>query len=262
MIRDAKRYAAIGATALAGGIALAVNEAVKFERAMDEVSTLLDDTSSIDGMKKSMAQLAVQFGSSQVAQTEALYQAISAGAAAGEEAINLLTAANKLAIGGVTDVKTSVDALTTVMNAYGDEAGTAADISDVFFTAVKAGKTTIPELASAIGNVATLAGQMGVTFEETAAAAATLTKSGLATTEAMTGIRGIMVAIAKPTEKAVKMAKELGIEFNSTALRSKGLAGFLDDVKKATGGNVDQMAKLFGRFRYNTGPDEKLYRCG
>ena len=39
---------------------------------------------------------------------------------------------------------------------------------------------------------------------------------------------------------------KLGIQFDAQALQSRGLEGVLKDVYEATGGNVDQMAKLFG----------------
>ena len=50
---------------------------------------------------------------------------------------------DKLATGGVTDVETAADGLTTVLNAYGAEAGSATDVSDALFVALKAGKATV-----------------------------------------------------------------------------------------------------------------------
>jgi len=99
------------------------------------------------------------FGSMPTETAKGFYQAISAGASSVEQATEAMTAANKLAIGGVTDIETAVDGLTSSMNAYGGEAGSFTDISDSMFTAVKAGKTTIGELANSIGAVAPLAAQ-------------------------------------------------------------------------------------------------------
>ena len=52
--------------------------------------------------------------------------------------------------------------------------------------------------------------------------------------------------VIKPSSDAAKMAAALGLDFSTAALQSTGFAGFLEDVKKATGGNTEQMAKLFG----------------
>ena len=42
------------------------------------------------------------------------------------------------------------------------------------------------------------------------------------------------------------MADSLGINFNAAALESMGLSGFMEMLGKATGGNVEVMAQLFG----------------
>lgn len=218
-----------------------------FAEAMAEVSTLLDDTSGMDGLTRSVEQLSLQFGSDVKEQAKALYQIISAGASDAAHATEILTTANELAVGGVTDVKTAADGLTSILNAYGERAGSAKDVSDALFVAMKAGKTTIGELSGSIGQVAPLAAQAGAGLEELLAAVAALTKGGVSTSEAMTQMRGVMAAVVKPTAEATKLAKELGIEFSAAALKSKGLAGFLQEVAEKTGGNTEVMARLFGR---------------
>ncbi|MBW2674235.1 MAG: phage tail tape measure protein, partial [Deltaproteobacteria bacterium] len=78
------------------------------------------------------------------------------------------------------------------------------------------------------------------------AALATLTKGGFKTSEASARLATALGTIIKPSSEAVKLTEELGLEFNASALKAKGLHGFLQDVKKATGGNVEEMAQLFG----------------
>ena len=62
----------------------------------------------------------------------------------------------------------------------------------------------------------------------------------------MTGLRAAIAAIIKPTKEASDVAAELGIEFNASALKSKGFAGVMADVKDATGGSTELISKLFG----------------
>ena len=192
--------------AVAGGLALATKAAIDFEKAMAEVSTLLDDTSSLDNLGESVKNLSVEFGQAPVDQAKALYQIISAGASTAAEQMENLTVANKLAVGGVTDVATAADGLTTVLNAY---AGTGLDvnrISDILFQTMKSGKTTIGELSSSIGNVATIAAQTGVSFDEIGAAVGTLTKAGINTSQSMDALRGVLSAVLKQSDQSVKMA--------------------------------------------------------
>ena len=230
---------------------LAINQlkdaTLKYTASLDEISTLVDTaTFDMRALSKAALEQAAAFNSQPVTQTAALYQIISAGATSAAQATNTLTAANKLAIGGVTDVATAADGLTSVLNAYGAKVKDATAVSDAMFVAVKSGKTKIAELASSLGVVAPLAAQTGVTFDELAAATAALTKGGISTNVAITGLRAILAAVSKPSEEALKMAKALGLEFNSAALEAKGFAGFLADLQAKTGGNTDALAKLFG----------------
>lgn len=224
-----------------------INEAVKFEKAMAEVFTLLDDDTTFDTLTDSVRELSIQYGAAPVDTAKALYQVISAGASDAASQMTLLNAANRLAIGGVTDVTTAADGLTTILNAYSLEASEAERVSDLLFVAMKAGKTTIGEMANTIGNVATIAAQTGVPINELVAAVAALTKKGIDTSIAMTSLRGILAAVLKPTTEATKAAEDMGVQFDTTALRTLGLAGFLESLTVATGGSEAKMALLVPR---------------
>jgi TP901 family phage tail tape measure protein len=238
---------------LAAGLASAVVTAFstqplfEFKDALAEVSTLVDTaTFDMRGLEQaSLDQLAV-YGGSAAGQARAFYQIISAGASDAASATETLNAANKLAIGGVTDVATAADGLTSVLNAYGSRVESAAAVSDSLFVGMRAGKTTIGELSSSLGKVAPLAAQTGVSFDELVASISALTKGGIATTEAVTGVRAILAAVAKPTKEARDLAGALGLEFNAAALESKGLAGFLTDLTSRTGGSTEALSQLFG----------------
>ena len=239
--------AAAGLYGLGRAVASAAKESAAFGTAMAEVSTLLDDQSQMEELSRNARELATEFGSMPVEQAKALYQIISAGASDSAEATEILTAANKLAVGGVTDLKTAADGLTSILNAYGADAGTATEVSDALFTAMKAGKTTVGELSASIGQIAPIAAQAGAGLEEILAATAALTKGGVSTSAAITQLRGIVSSILKPTAEAGKLAEELGIQFDAAALKTKGLSGFLAEVRRATGGSAEKMAVLFGQ---------------
>ncbi|MHB9021300.1 MAG: phage tail tape measure protein [Halothiobacillus sp.] len=232
------------------GIGTALGAAAKssadFGKKMAEVSTLLDDTSGMANLTEQVRELTREYGGDVNKNAKALYDIISAGAANSADAIQILDVANKLAMGGVTDVSTAADGLTSAMNAYGLSAKDAASVSDAFFTAVKAGKTTVPELSASIGQVAPIANTAGVSLDQLLSSVAALTAGGTRTPEAITGIRSALTNIIQPSSQAAQLAKHLGIEFDAQALKAKGLKGFLDEVAKATGGNISQMSQLFG----------------
>ena len=234
--------AAFSARALSG----LASQANEFSAAMAEVNTLLSGNSEMPRLTQEAKNLAAQFGGSPTQQAQAFYQAISAGAGNAEQATALLTAANKLAIGGVTDVTTAVDGLTSITNAYGIETSEASRVSDALFVAMRAGKTTVGELSGSIGKVAATAATAGLSFEETLGSISALTTQGIATAEAVTGLKATLSNVLKPSKAASDAAKELGIDFSLAGLQSKGLSGFLDELVTATGGSEAKLLDLFG----------------
>ena len=255
----------VAATAAAGKIKLLAGAAIaaatifakrsvgsflSFDRALSEVSTLIEGTETeIRFLDNSAKELAATFGGTATQQVEAFYQAISAGAGSVEEANKLLQTANTLAVAGVTDITTSVDLLTTTINAYGRGNLTAAKASDILFTGVRAGKTTVDEMNVAMGRLLASTVPVGIGLEETTAALATLTASGIKTAEASTAIVAAISNIAQPSEQASAVAKQLGLDFSATALETLGLAGFLEELRLKTGGSSVALRELFGSVR-------------
>ncbi len=229
------------------GIGASFKAALEFDRELVNVSTLMDTAAgSAEALGGKARELAVQFGSLPVDQVKGFYELFSAGVSDTTKATEILTAANKLAVGGATDVMTALSGLTSVMSAYGDKAGTVTDISDAFFVAAKAGKTSIGEMASEIGKVLPIAKGLNISFDELTASVSALTNAGVTTQKSITGITAILGSIAKPTSEAVKFSEQLGIEFNAAGLQAKGFAGFLNDVLDRTNGSTAALAKLFG----------------
>lgn len=242
-----KALASLAVLGITASIGAAVDLAGRFETKMAEVSTLVDTTTfKMNALTAAIKAQSVEFGALPVDQAAAAYQIISAGASDAAKAIEILDASNRLAVGGVTDVATAADGLTSVLNAYGSKVEGATAVSDALFIGMRAGKTTIGELSAGLGKVAPLAAQTGVSFDELVAATSALTKGGISTQESITGVRAILAAVAKPTSEASKYAKQLGLDFSVAAIESKGFGGFLDDVVAKTGGSTDALAQLFG----------------
>jgi len=216
-----------------------------FEKEMANVSTLLNtNVVSMGKLQKELLGLNANLGSA-TELTKGLYQALSAGVDAAK-AVEFVGRAARAAKAGLSDTFTAVDAGTTILNAFGMATKDATFVYDLMFKTVKEGKTTFGELASAVGKISPIASAAGVSVTEMHAALATLTKGGFKTTEASARLATALGTIIKPSSEAQKLAESLGLEFNATALRSKNLSGFLQDVTKATGGSVEKMALLFG----------------
>ncbi|NFQ84185.1 phage tail tape measure protein [Clostridium sporogenes] len=220
--------------------------AMDFEKSSAKVSTIADTTKvSMDTLKKGVIDLSNQTGMSTTDLNDALYQSISAGVDTAHS-VEFLGVAVKTAKAGFADTETAVDSLTTVLNAYGMKATDVTKISDQMMEAQNFGKTTFAEMGSSIGNVIPIAASLNVNTKELFSSLAVLTKNGIKTSEAVTGLKAAYSNILKPSDQASKMAKSLGLEFNAAHLKSVGWAKFLDEVKTKTGGNAEKMATLFG----------------
>lgn len=236
--------AALGALAI-GGMALAVNVAKDFDSQFREITTLIDDTGTgIDGFRADILQYASDSTQGLDDINASLYQAISLGVDY-TDSLEALAVAEKLAVGGKADLASSTELLLGTLNAYGDGVDQATRYSDAFFTIVKDGKTTIPELSQYLSQVTGTAAAAEVPIETLGAAIAAITASGAPTSQAMTQIRQVIEALIKPTKQAKDYAESLGLEFSAQSLAADGLEGVMAKVYDVTGGNVDQMAKLF-----------------
>ena len=241
--------AAIGAGAVTGA-GLAIRRFMSFEKQMSEVNTIAKlGQKEFQKLTKDVMDLSAEFGQSKDALTKGLYDALSAGVPS-ENAIDFLKDASKLAIAGATDTATAVDLLTSVINAYGKEAGKAGDISDQLFKTVEFGKTTIPELAQAIGMVAPIAAQAGVETEQLLGAFASLTKQGVKTDIASTALRGTLTQLLKPSKDLEKqMRKTFGTTNAQAIFQTNTLQEVLAELGDAVDNDASKMAKLFPNVR-------------
>ncbi len=183
---------------------------------------------------------------SQTELTTAAYDVASAGFTDAADATNVLEAASRGAIGGLSDLGTVADATTSVLNAYGLSSDKAAKLVDGFIQTQNDGKIIVAQYAAQIGRVAPIAAAAGVGIEELNAAISAVTATGVPVESTFAGLRQAIASVVKPTDEARKTSKLLGIEFDSAAIKTKGFGGFLEDVINKTGGSEVALTKLFG----------------
>lgn len=174
----------------------------------------------------------------------ALYFAYSSGVRGTEkELVKFTGEVGKLSQAIVAGQIPTMDAVTSIMNAYGKTASDVTEISDMFFQVVKQGKTTGSSFANTIGSVAGVAANAGVSLDELGAAAATLTTT-MPTERAITSLSALITAFIKPTDEATKVAQKYGIELSAAALKSKGLSGVMAELNSKVGTNTEAIAQI------------------
>lgn len=221
-----------------------------FSRGVAEINSILPGTARLtDENRRQLIRFATAFGGKPANQAKAFYQIVSAGITDTADAIDLLSIANKAAVAGVTDIQTSIDGLTSGLATFASTGLDATDISDILFASVREGKTTFGELSANLGKVAPLARAANVSFSALGGTLAFVTKVGLSTDAAATGLRALFLSLLKPTDDATAAARNLGIELSSAAVEEKGFATVLKEIIETTGGSAEALAKLFPNIR-------------
>lgn len=235
----------------AGGAALigkSVWDFAGFDRQMNEVFTLLPGISgkAMGEMSEQVKTFAADFGVLPQQVVPALYQSLSAGVPA-DNVFAFIETAQKLARGGVTELETAVDGLSSVVNAYGSDILSAQQASDLMFTTVKLGKTTIADLSQSIFQVTPTAAGLGVTFQDVSAALAAMTLQGVPTSVATTQLRQVLVELGKDGSKTADVfSKMTGKTFRQFIAEGGNLQGALQIIGKAADGSGLSISDMFG----------------
>lgn len=241
--------AAVGAgVAIAGLATKGVKEFASLERGMNEVFTLLPDISgeAMGDLTGQVRDFAQEFGTLPDEVVPSLYQAISAGVPK-DNVFDFLETAQKAAIGGVTELETAVDGISSVVNSYGSDVIDATKASDLMFTAVRLGKTNFEELSQSLFQVLPTASSLGVEFGDVTAAMAAMTSQGTPTRVATTQLRQMLVELSKEGQQAAVTFEELSgqsfAEFIAQGGTVEEALKMMGDAAKGQGGNI---ADLFG----------------
>lgn len=166
--------------------------------------------------------------------------------------------AAKEALGGVLQLAQSqaislaeaADIATTSMNAFGLSTKDLTRINDVLAATASNTATNVLELFEAFKIAAPIAKSAGISLEETATALGSLANQGFRGSEAGTGLKQIILAIADKTPDAIKVAQKYGIQLDEVSLRSEGLIKTLERMKAAAMGfsiqDLSQFANKLG----------------
>lgn len=231
--------ALVGA-AVVGAAVKGTQAFVDFERGMNEVFTLIPGTSAkaMAAMQEDVKAFSKEFKVLPDQVVPALYQSLSAGVPQ-DNVFAFLEVAQKAAVGGVTELATAVDGISSVVNAYGADVVDAAKASDLMFTAVRLGKTTFPELSQSLFQVIPTASALGVEFGDVTAALAAMTAQGTPTAVATTQMRQLFVELSKDGGKTAKVFEDLA---------GKSFKEFV-----AGGGDVQQALQLLEKHAQKSG---------
>jgi len=233
----------------------AFTSAVELGNALAEVQTIGQNMlGSYDALTSKVIELSNAFGKSAQVTAEGLYQTLSNQVVEAGESFEFLATAQGLATVTASSTGDAVNALSSVLNVYGQEAGTAYEISSKLAKTVELGRLRLGEMANSLGKVYPLAHALGISFEEVMAALATMTRQGTKANVSITQLRGVFLKLVKPSEEMEAIFRKWGVETGQQAIETfGGLGGVIQKLTEETGGSSVEMAKLFTRVRSMAG---------
>lgn len=236
---------ALGTVAAMGAV---LRGFAKFESELAKIEGLVGIAGdAVDAMGKQILSLAPEVGRAPQELAEALFFITSAGLT-GSDAMDALRASARAATAGLGETKTVADAVTSAMNAYATAGLSAEQATDVLVATVREGKLEAAELSSAIGQVLAVAENAGVRFDEVGASVAALTRVGIGTSEAVTGLRAVLSALTRESKEGTDILDGMGTSFEELreSIKERGLLATLVDLRKRIGGNDTALVKILG----------------
>lgn len=231
-----KAFKQVGVT-IAG--AFAITSIGDFARSIVDLTSTIEDgfarvntvaqlsQDELNKLKEEAIAIGKEGGSELEKIPDALFDIIS-GTGDTELSLKLLETAVKATDAGFSDLSSTATAGVNILNAVGKEAISTNELFDVLFATQKEGVVTFGQLSSVLPNVIPSAKSVGFTFQETASALATLTKTGLDATSAGTSLRAFFSTFTNKG-KLDKLNQTLGT-IGSSVFDTDGKLRALTDI--------------------------------
>jgi TP901 family phage tail tape measure protein len=242
-----KKMAAVGAamTGVGIGAKLMVDDVnasfLEFDGSMTAVKALGAMSEEEFGkMKDAAIDLSTQVPVSATDVSDAMYKMVSVGYDF-DIMMATIPEATKLAVGGNQELSESVDTVINVMGAYGTEAYTAADITNILAKSVGVGKWELGDFTTEMQKNVGVAAQLGMSFEDTAAANVLLQNKFTSAEEAGTAFKTMLLRLVDP--KVQEDLVQLGVNVKDSEGNFVGMESVLNQLGGALGNMGGETSK-------------------
>ncbi len=221
--------------------------ALDLEHSIKKVSTLADgDILPVSKIEEEVRAISNASGIAQTEIAESIYSALSAGVES-EKVLEFVRSGIDLTRAGFTDMETAIDATTTVLNAYGDEAFDVSKIHDIFVQTQDKGKISVDELGKSIGRVVPTASSLGVNLDELGASYAILTAKGQNANLATTNLNSMLAEMGKTGSKTDEALRKMtGKSFKQLVDEGMNVGEVLGLIDEHAKDNELSLKDMFG----------------
>lgn len=210
-------------------------------QALTGASDTLADRLKASAREASLSGLgfsAVQAGEAQIFLAQAGFEA--------EQIIRTLPATLLLAKSGNLELARSADIASNILKAYGKTTLELDSVVDQLAKTAASSNTNVEQLSQAFKLAGPVFKTSGFEIEELNSAIGVLGDAGIQGTLAGTALRGIVLALIKPTKDARKALERLGIEIVDETGKVKSLVDIFKQFNTA-GANIEDFADIFQR---------------
>jgi TP901 family phage tail tape measure protein len=229
---------------------------IKIQRVYGDFSTTVEETKN---MTDSLKELSLEFTKWGVSVDKTLGLAADAAAtgAMGADLINQVTNATRLAVLGNVEQAQALETTMSVTNAFGIATEDLAKKIDFLNAVENQSVTSIEDLTTAIPIAAPVIKQLGGNVEDLAFFMTAMKEGGIDAGEGANALKSGLASIINPTEKAVEMLKQYGININEIVSNNKGdvkgtvieFAQALDTLDPLN--RAQAIEQLFGKFQFS-----------
>jgi TP901 family phage tail tape measure protein len=229
---------------IAAGFEECTQKGEAFETSIAKLQTIAGGD-MIDTLQSEVMELSNNTGTLADSLSDVAYNAISSGTAV-EESVDMAKTASELAVAGFTDSSSALSVLTTAINAYGEEAGTAEEISDSLIQVQNLGVTTVAELAAQMGKAIASASAYNVSLGNLESAYISTTKAGINTAESTTYISSMLKELGDSgTDVSNIITQQTGMSFGQLMSSGASLADVLDILYESVNGDGEALMNLW-----------------
>ena len=202
-----------------------------FEVSIAQVGTIADSSVlSTQKLKEGTLELSTDLRKDAGEVSAAIYDALSAGVETAD-VLNFTAQSSQLATAGFTDMSTSVDVLTTILNAYKMKSSETEKVASTLVKTQDLGKITVDDLGKVLGRVIPTAAAYGVNLDNIAAAYANMTAAGVNAENSTTNLTAMLDELANSgSDVAGILQEQTGKSFSELMGEGKSLADVLEII--------------------------------
>lgn len=212
----------------------AASSAIEFDKALKQVQAVSAATrNEMVDLRQSLIEVAQssRFSAAEVAQASVL---LAQAGLSVKEIQQTMAATISLATASGSELKKSVDVMTSVLSVFDMGADKSTDVANKLTAALNMSKLDIDKMALGLQYAGNAAADAGVTFDELVSTLSAMANAGIRSGSTLgTGTRQLFVELQKPSENFKRVLDRLGIGMSQIDIKAQGFEGVLRNLQEA-----------------------------